>query len=39
LIRERLRSSRVPERVLFTNSLPYIEMGKLLRRDVRKFLA
>lgn len=35
LIRERLRSSRVPESVLFTNSLPYNEMGKLLRRQIK----
>ncbi len=35
LIRERLRSSRVPERVLFRDQLPYNEMGKLLRREVR----
>ncbi len=36
LIRERLRSSRVPERILAIDALPYNEMGKLLRRDVRK---
>lgn len=36
LIRERLRSSRVPERVVFVDALPYNEMGKLLRREVRK---
>lgn len=35
LIRDRLRSSRVPERVAVLNALPYNEMGKLLRREVR----
>ncbi|HMK87791.1 MAG TPA: AMP-binding protein [Steroidobacteraceae bacterium] len=37
LIRERLRSSRVPERIAVLSALPYNEMGKLLRREVRKF--
>ncbi len=36
LIRDRLRSSRVPERIVFVDTLPYNEMGKLLRREVRK---
>jgi acyl-CoA synthetase (AMP-forming)/AMP-acid ligase II len=36
LIRARLRSSRVPERIVFVDALPYNEMGKLLRREVRK---
>jgi acyl-CoA synthetase (AMP-forming)/AMP-acid ligase II len=36
LIRNRLRSSRVPERIVALNALPYNEMGKLLRREVRK---
>jgi acyl-CoA synthetase (AMP-forming)/AMP-acid ligase II len=36
LIRNRLRSSRVPERILIADALPYNEMGKLLRREVRK---
>lgn len=35
LIRARLRSSRVPEMIRFEAALPYNEMGKLLRRDVR----
>ena len=35
-VRERLRSSRVPERLLAVDALPYNEMGKLLRREVRK---
>ena len=36
LIRERLRSSRIPERIAVLDVLPYNEMGKLLRREVRK---
>jgi acyl-CoA synthetase (AMP-forming)/AMP-acid ligase II len=36
LIRARLRSSRVPERIVVLDALPYNEMGKLLRREVRK---
>jgi acyl-CoA synthetase (AMP-forming)/AMP-acid ligase II len=36
LIRSRLRSSRVPERIAVLDALPYNEMGKLLRREVRK---
>ncbi len=36
LIRNRLRSSRVPERITVVDALPYNEMGKLLRREVRK---
>ena len=39
LIRGRLRSSRVPEKILFVSELPYNEMGKLLRREVKKILA
>ena len=35
LIRNRLRSSRVPERIARLDALPYNEMGKLLRREVR----
>lgn len=35
LIRNRLRSSRVPERIAVLSALPYNEMGKLLRREVR----
>jgi len=35
LIRDRLRSSRVPERILIVENLPYNEMGKLLRREIR----
>jgi acyl-CoA synthetase (AMP-forming)/AMP-acid ligase II len=36
LVKNRLRSSRVPERIVFPETLPYNEMGKLLRREVRK---
>ena len=36
LIKDRLRSSRVPERIVRMDALPYNEMGKLLRREVRK---
>jgi acyl-coenzyme A synthetase/AMP-(fatty) acid ligase len=39
LIRGRLRSSRVPERIAFVAELPYNEMGKLLRRKVKDVLA
>ena len=35
LVKDRLRSSRVPEKVLVLDALPYNEMGKLLRREVR----
>ncbi|MFA7588377.1 MAG: class I adenylate-forming enzyme family protein [Novosphingobium sp.] len=39
LIRARLRSSRVPDKVIFVGELPYNEMGKLLRREVKTLLA
>jgi acyl-coenzyme A synthetase/AMP-(fatty) acid ligase len=39
LVRARLRSSRVPEIIHFVDELPYNEMGKLLRREVRKLFA
>jgi acyl-CoA synthetase (AMP-forming)/AMP-acid ligase II len=39
LIRARLRSSRVPDKVIFVSELPYNEMGKLLRREVKVLLA
>ena len=35
LIKDRLRSSRVPERIAVLEAMPYNEMGKLLRREVR----
>jgi acyl-CoA synthetase (AMP-forming)/AMP-acid ligase II len=38
-VRERLRSSRVPARIVFRRELPYNETGKLLRRVVRAELA
>lgn len=39
LIRARLRSSRVPDRILVVDALPYNEMGKLLRREIKKLFA
>lgn len=39
LIRSRLRSSRLPDKIVFVAELPYNEMGKLLRREVKKILA
>lgn len=39
LVAARLRSSRVPERIMMLDALPYNEMGKLLRREVRKLFA
>lgn len=38
-VKERLRSSRTPERIEFFEELPYNETGKLLRRVVRERLA
>jgi len=38
LIRGRLRSSRLPDKIVFVAELPYNEMGKLLRREVKKIL-
>ena len=35
-VKERLRSSRTPERIEFWEELPYNETGKLLRRKVRE---
>lgn len=37
IVRERLRSSRVPEEIVVKNSLPYNEMGKLLRREIKTY--
>ena len=34
-VKEALRSSRVPERILFKEQLPYNEMGKILRRVIK----
>ena len=39
MVRRRLRSSRVPEHIRFVDTLPYNEMGKLLRREVRKLFS
>lgn len=39
LVKDRLRSSRVPEQIRVVDTLPYNEMGKLLRREVRKLFA
>jgi len=39
LVRSRLRSTRVPERIEFCTSLPYNETGKLLRRQLRAELS
>jgi len=39
LIRGRLRSSRVPDIIAFLDALPYNEMGKLLRREVKAMLS
>jgi len=39
LVREQLRSSRVPQVVRFYDTLPYNEMGKVLRRVIRDDLA
>ncbi|MEZ5166967.1 MAG: class I adenylate-forming enzyme family protein [Acidimicrobiales bacterium] len=36
LVRDRLRSSRVPAHVVFVEELPYNETGKLLRRVLRE---
>ena len=32
LVKKQLRSSRVPKAILFKDSLPYNETGKVLRR-------
>jgi acyl-CoA synthetase (AMP-forming)/AMP-acid ligase II len=37
-VKERLRSSRTPDRIAFFEELPFNEMGKLLRRVVRERL-
>ncbi|MBA3053737.1 MAG: acyl--CoA ligase [Sphingomonadales bacterium] len=39
MIRASLRSSRVPDKIVFVPELPYNEMGKLLRREVKARLA
>ena len=39
LVRERLRSSRVPQHIEFRDELPYNELGKVLRRVIRQDFA
>jgi acyl-coenzyme A synthetase/AMP-(fatty) acid ligase len=39
LVRDRLRSSRVPQRIVFKPALPYNDLGKVLRRVIRQELA
>jgi acyl-CoA synthetase (AMP-forming)/AMP-acid ligase II len=39
LVKSQLRSSRVPQTILFHEQLPYNELGKVLRRVVRQTLA
>lgn len=39
LVRSKLRSSRVPSKIIFMDELPYNETGKLLRRVVRDQIA
>jgi long-chain acyl-CoA synthetase len=39
LVRNQLRSSRVPQSITFVEELPYNETGKLLRRTIRLNLA
>jgi acyl-CoA synthetase (AMP-forming)/AMP-acid ligase II len=36
LVRQQLRSTKTPDAVHFSDSLPYNETGKLLRRELRK---
>ena len=38
-VRERLRSTKTPEQVIYRESLPYTETGKLLRRALQQELA
>ena len=39
LVRARLRSSRVPQAILFKSELPYNDLGKILRRVIRQDIA
>lgn len=39
LVKERLRSTRVPEEIFFRRALPYNETGKLLRRVLKEELS
>lgn len=36
LVKSKLRSSRVPQRIVFKDALPYNELGKILRRLIRQ---
>ena len=36
LVKDRLRSSRVPQTIVFKDALPYNETGKVLRRVIRQ---
>lgn len=35
-VKQKLRSSRVPQRIVFKSELPYNELGKVLRRVIRQ---
>lgn len=39
LVREQLRSSRVPQSIVFKQELPYNDLGKVLRRVIREEFA
>jgi acyl-CoA synthetase (AMP-forming)/AMP-acid ligase II len=39
LVKQRLRSSRVPQAIVFREALPYNELGKVLRRVIRQEFA
>ncbi|MGJ8671152.1 MAG: class I adenylate-forming enzyme family protein [Oceanococcus sp.] len=39
LVKDQLRSSRVPQSIVFRDELPYNELGKVLRRVIRSELA
>lgn len=36
LVKSKLRSSRVPQKILFKDALPYNELGKVLRRIIKQ---
>jgi acyl-CoA synthetase (AMP-forming)/AMP-acid ligase II len=38
-VRERLRSTKTPEEILYRTALPYTETGKLLRRSLKQELS
>jgi acyl-CoA synthetase (AMP-forming)/AMP-acid ligase II len=38
-VRQRLRGSRTPDEVVFVDQLPYTATGKLLRNDLKKYVA